>query len=238
MIQGLYSGAAAMDVLAKQQDMISTNLTHLNTGGHRKSQFAVIERLTASESGPVHNLGPVIQSQKVDFTQGRHQQTDRALDVALSGDGFFVLEGPDGNLYTRNGRFYRHPESGQLINDGGLLVQGTNGPIAIDENVSDREISFGNDGSISANGQEIGKLSIVAFEDNSTLNPISDTVFGEGPNSTVVESQASVNQFHQEFSNANAVSELISLIIGSRQYEAVQKASKTISESLREHIRA
>ena len=232
-MQGLYSGAAAMDVLAKQQDRISENLSHLNTSGHRRSEFSVMERQLSPGAGADHKLGPQIDLKKIDFTQGRHEQTDRKLDVAISGDGFFVLEGPNGDLYTRNGRFMLSPD-GQLLTETGLLVQGENGPLQLDS----QNVSIGSDGSIRDGGREIGQLKIVTFEDNTTLVPKGDSMFEGGPNSQTIETQATVNQGYLEYSNAHPVSELISLIIGSRHYDAVQKASRTISESLREHIRA
>jgi flagellar basal body rod protein FlgG len=238
MIRGLYNGAAALDVIAKQQELISSNLANINTSGHRVAQFAVNQRENPQGENLLNERGPEAVTLHTDFKNGRLHRTDRPLDVSLVGDGFFSFESPTGPVYSRGGQFYRSPDSGNLVNGEGLTVLGESGPISIPQDVGDREIFIDNDGTISANGQELGKLSVVAFENNQSLTPVSQSIFKAGPNSQEIQSTAVVSQFNQEYSNGNPVTEMIAMIVGMRQYEAVQKASTTISESLREHIRA
>lgn len=175
---------------------------------------------------------------QTDFQNGRLHPTGRSLDASLIGDGFFSFQSPEGVVYSRGGRFFRDAESGTLINGEGLAVLGENGTIEVPEDVGDRQITIAEDGTISAAGEEIGKLAIAKFTNNQSLIPLSQSVFSAGPQSVAEDSTAVVTQFNQEFSNANPVSEMIAMVVGMRQYEAVQKASTTLSESLREHIRA
>lgn len=238
MIRGLYNGAAALDVIAKQQELISSNLANLKTSGHRAVKFAVNQRENPIARNAFHELGPQVSQPNIDFSNGPLHLTDRPLDAGLVGEGFFVFDGPDGELYSRGGQFYRQPDSGTLVNIDGWVVQGESGSITIPPEVGDHEIAIATDGTISGNGQVFGKLSIVDFEDKNSLMGHGSSVFSARDNSVTLESSAVVNQFHQEYSNANPLSELVSMIIGTRQYEAVQKETTAISEALREHIRA
>lgn len=238
MIHSLYNGAAALDVITKQQELISSNLANLNTSGHRKAQFVVVQRENPQSSNATKELGPEVLEIHTSFENGRLHQTNRPLDASLVGDGFFSFESPTGTVYSRGGQFYRDPESGTLVNGEGLSVLGESGPITIPPEIGDSEILINGDGTITGAGEELGKLAVVAFTDNQSLIPISQSVFRAGPDSATTESSAVVTQYNQEYSNTNPVSEMISMVIGTRHYEAVQRASKAISESLSEHIRA
>ena len=238
MIRGLYNGAAALDVIAKQQEFISSNLANLNTSGHRMAQLVVTQRENPQPDSILNERGPEALVVHTSFESGRLHQTGRPLDASLVGDGFFSFQSPTGIVYSRGGHFYRDGNSGTLVNPDGFPVMGESGPISIPEDVGDSEILIDGDGTISGAGEEIGKLAVVAFSDNQSLIPISQSIFKAGAESIQTDSQAVVTQFNQEYSNGNPVSEMISMIIGTRHYEAIQKASKTISESLREHIRA
>ncbi|MEO1526932.1 MAG: flagellar hook basal-body protein [Planctomycetota bacterium] len=237
MINGLYSGASALDVLAKQQEQISNNLMHLNTSGHRRQQLAVKQRFEVENLDASIDLGPEVELKQVDFSEGRRVATGRPLDVAISGDGFLVFDDGNRDYLSRNGRLFRDAETNQLVNEEGFPIQGDGGPITIDPSVADREITIGSDGTIAAAGNAIGTLRIVAFEDNQALTPVGVTGFVEGNNAVEVESEARVVQFQHELSNVQPVSELVALIVNNRQYDAVQKASSAMSDALREYIR-
>jgi flagellar basal-body rod protein FlgF len=95
----------------------------------------------------------------IDFTQGALQQTDRALDMALEGPGFFTVQTADGLRYTRDGGFTRD-ESGRLTTGEGHLVLGTDGnPIRIQPG----KLQALPDGTLTVDDQTIGKLAIVEF---------------------------------------------------------------------------
>ena len=164
--------------------------------------------------------------------------------MAISGDAFFTLEDNGGQqFYSKSGRFYRSLNAeniadGTLVTDTGLIVLGTTGALQVPENIGVNEISIGSDGTISAAGNEIGQIQLSAFEDNRTLTPVSQSVFAESAETVQKPPEAQLQQFYFEGSNVNVTSELIGLIVGGRLYEAVQRATKTISESLEQSIRA
>lgn len=238
MINGLYSGAAAMQTLAKHQELISSNLAHVNSSGHRRVQPAVRQRFDETSDTTTLDLGPEVEKLTSDFSQGRHEPTGRPLDIAIAGDGFFVYEDGGQQYLTRNGRLYRNPETNVLVNEDGIPIRGENGNITIDPDVSDREITIAADGTISARDREVGKISPVAYQDNQTLIQVGALGFQPGPDSVESDVPVKINQFTHELSNVQPVSELIALIVNTRQHEAVEKATRTLSESLREYIRS
>lgn len=238
MINGLYSGAAAMQTLAKHQELISSNLMHVNSSGHRRVQPGVKQRFEQSSPYTTMDLGPEVQTIATDFSPGRQTPTGRPLDVAIAGDGFFVFETGDRQYLTRNGRLFRDSETNILVNEDGVPVRGEAGTITIDPDISDRDITIGQDGTVSANGNTLGKISAIAFEDNATLIPVGAIGFTPGPESIESTADIKITQFSHELSNVQPVSELIALIVNTRHHEAVEKATRTLSETLKEYIRS
>ena len=238
MINGLYSGASAMQSLAKQQELISSNLMHVNSSGHRRVLPAVRQRFDLNSPNATNDLGPEIEQVQSDFSPGHLKPTDRPLDLAIAGDGFFVFEQNGQQLLTRNGRLFRNPDSNLLVNEDGLPIQGENGTITIDAEIADSEITVAADGTVSAGDQEIGRIKTVAFADNSTLIPFGALAFTPGPNSVESDEAVNISQFHHELSNVQPVSELIALIVNTRQHEAVEKATRALSDTLRDYIRS
>ncbi len=103
---------------------------------------------------------PVIQKPYTDLSQGILQPTGNSLDVALSGNGFFAVQGPGGPLYTRNGNFRLAPD-GKLISAEGYPVRGTAGAAITIPGSQPIEIS--SDGTVTQDGQTVGQLQIADF---------------------------------------------------------------------------
>ena len=242
MINGLFSGAAALDSLMQRQELISSNLAHSNTSGHRRVQASLRQSIETDNPDSTILFGPEIESFSPDFTPGRQIQTGRSLDIAIAGDGFFAFDNSggrgDSEYLSRNGRLFRDAESNLLVNEEGFPIQGDTGTITIDPTIADQDVTIAPDGTVSANGNALGRIRTVTFEDNQTLIPLGVAGFVPGPNSVESEQPANVQQFQHELSNVQPVNELVALIANNRQYEAVQKATTALSESLREYIRA
>lgn len=237
MLNALYSGAAAVDVLTRQQEVIASNLMHVNTAGHRRVQSSTAQRFEPDHFYGLVDLGPEEDKTQADFSLGRLEPTTRALDFAIQGDGFFVYGEEGSEFYSRDGRLYRDPETNFLVDGDGNRLQGTEGPIAIEADIGEQEIIVSSDGRITARGQEVGTIRAVAFEDNRKLISDGPIRFRQGPDSVVSDKTVNIAQFQRELSNVQPINELISLIVNNRQFEAVQKATRTLSEALQEYIR-
>ena len=249
MINGIYSGATALQNYSRQQEVVSSNLAHLNTPGYRR-QFLTFEENVAEVDGVVGSYpGSSIRAVSTDFEAGPKKLTDRKLDVSLAGDGFFVYQGAEAELYSRNGVLFRNPQ-GQLVNGDGLPVLGQgNQPIVIPPDVSDFDLYIDPSGTISKGGTTaeggivIGQLNVVQFDNNQLLNTgggeldfNSQIYFKLGEATLAPAEDASVLQGYRELSNAHPVTELISLIVGSRGVESAQKAIRAISDAVKENI--
>lgn len=236
MFEAVYTSGTSLTGLQKQQEVISHNLAHVNSIGFRRNVPAFEhfvqdpDRLGSLEYGH----GVSLSKPAIDFSQGQIKQTGRSLDVSISGDGFFVLQGPNGNVLTRNGVFFRSPQ-GTLINSEGTPVLGENGPIAIDPNIGENEIKIDRSGQILAHGESVAKLQIKTVENKSLLARSGEFSFALG-DSQMIDSDATVLQNSREQANVSAVSELVNLIAASRHYEAATRSIRAVSEALEQSI--
>ncbi len=173
----------------------------------------------------------------LDFSQGNLSKTGRPLDFALYGKGFFVIETPNGPLYTRNGIFHTN-QNGQIIDSHERIVAGEAGPITIPIDVGISKVSVSNDGSISAGDIVIGKFRLVDFkEDEDKLVPTGDSCY-RMPDKNIQPVAAEniiVKQGNQEVSNVKMIEELVDMIMVTRLYEANMKfiaARKEVASSI------
>lgn len=125
----LFSGVSGLNTNSQAMSVIGNNLANTNTLGFKSARTVFSDLLSSNinGSGGVSQVGRGVGVSKVDniFTQGTFEATESDLDVAIEGDGFFILKevGNDTALYSRAGAF-RFDENGYLINPEGFRVQG------------------------------------------------------------------------------------------------------------------
>ncbi len=215
-IQATGSNMAAM---ARHYRVITHNLANANTAGFKRQIGSM-----SQAAGGTSAAGEIEGRVSVDFGQGRLVHTGRSLDFALEGKNcFFVVEAPQGRLYTRNGVF-RANAQGQLVDAAGRMVSGETGPLVIPPSVGVTGVNVAKDGQISGAGQTIGKIKIVEFDDPTKLIPAGGVAF-QAPKdiSPKPAAKSAVWQRFQEASNVVAVEELVDLITLSRLYEGNYK---------------
>lgn len=218
--------SATVDALMKEFYVITHNLANVSTVGYKRRCNAFSRSLEAQGSGDeTYTPGEINLESAFDFSQGSIVQTGRRLDFALYGHGFFVIETPDGPLYTRNGMF-RTNQNGQIVDSEGRTVAGESGPITIPSGVGLSELNVSGDGSISAGVTPIGKFRLVDFGENENeLVPAGTSCF-HMLNEEVMPVAAEhvvVKQGYQESSNVKMVDELVDMIMVTRLYEANMK---------------
>ncbi len=228
---------SSIDELTREFNVISHNLANVSTVGYKRRCNAFSKSLMAQGAGTKAVSGDESDLYSTfDFTQGNLIETGRTLDFALCGKGFFVIETPQGPLYTRNGMF-RLNENGQIVDSLGRTVAGESGPVSIPSGAGLSQISVSTDGSISAAGAAVGKFKLVDFKDNeselvaagfSCFQP-PEGIEPEPPENLIVKQGA------HEGSNVQLVEELVDMIMVSRLYEANMKflsVGTDISKSL------
>lgn len=218
---------SSMQGLVQQYRTIACNIANAGTIGYKRRRGLFAQSLRNQEAaGGVWEAAPYSPSAKltvsdaVDFSQGRMVNTARPLDLALDGKGFFVIETPQGELYTRNGAFRVSPE-GQILDFAGRTIAGSAGPIVVPAGASTVDIQVSRNGQISAGGRRIGELKLVDFEDPTALIPVGAGTF-QAPSSVrpIDPAKVTVHQGFQEASNVRITEEMVDLITVARLYEA------------------
>jgi flagellar basal body rod protein FlgG len=227
--------SSSINELTREFNIIAHNLANVSTAGYKRRCNAFSKSLTAQELAAGAS-GEVSLNTTLDFSQGEIVQTGRTLDFALCGKGFFVIETPQGPLYTRNGIFHLN-QNGQIVDSAGRIVAGEAGPISIPPDIGISQISASSDGSISAGGTPIGKFKLVDFKDGeSELAAVGTNCF-QAPEGILAKPPENliVKQEFQESSNVRMVEELVDMMMVSRLYEANTKfvsAQNDVSKSI------
>jgi flagellar basal-body rod protein FlgG len=175
---------------------------------------------------PMHMSRTRIAYAKTDFEQGSLKITGAPFDLAISGNGFFKVETPQGEFYTRNGHF-RLTAEGQIITEQGFPVLGDGGAITVPEGVS--KFTIAESGEIYADGALIGQITLVDVDNQMNLEKLGGNMYRPRPGSAVEEIEADgyVAQGFLEVSNVNPVYEMVNMIEAQRQFEAYAKVMQT-----------
>ncbi len=245
MIRGWYTGASGMNAQQNRLDAISNNLANVDTAGYKRDITVsksfpelLIRRTNAdgvyhtsvgsADAAPVIGklgLGVETNENYTDFTQGSFKITNTNTDAALSGKGFYCVETPQGERYTRNGNFLVGKE-GILETKDGYPVLGENGYIYVE----DDKFTVNEDGviTLSADGTEIDRFKVVRFDNERYLKKMGESMYSSndisGPAHIAEGSERpKFLQGYSETSNVNVVNEMVQMIEVNRAYEANQK---------------
>ena len=254
MMRSLWISKTGMEAQQTQLDTIAHNLANSATNGYKKSH-AVFEDLmyqnlrqaganssdaTTLPTGLQLGLGTRAVATSRSFIQGSLQQSSNPLDVAISGQGFFEVQMPDGSTaYTRDGSFQVNA-TGQLVTNNGYPVQPG---ITIPANAT--SVTVANDGTVSVTlpaqsaPQTVGKLQTANFVNPAGLDPKGQNLYAEtgasgtpNPGTPGQNGLGLIQQGFVETSNVNVVEELVGMIQTQRAYELNSKAIKTSDEML------
>lgn len=222
-------GLQTQRVLQRRMDIAANNLANVNTTGFKADGMLLDEadRTNAhAEEAPtnirfVRDIGLMR-----DMRQGEIAMTGNPLDVAIEGEGFFMVQGPNGQqLYTRDGAFSLAGDGRLVTSDGFPVLNGGGAPIVLDP--QGETPSIGRDGAIRVAGVEAGRIGVVSFTAPGALLKVGDNLWdAQGQRSG--EFEGVVVQGSLEGSNVRPVVELTRLIEISRAY---QSAAKIVSNT-------
>jgi flagellar basal-body rod protein FlgF len=225
MENALLIGLSRQAALTRQLDVIANNLANARTAGYKNEQLIFQEYLMPTASvedlqGTDQNLSYVIDAGlNRDFSQGGLTRTDNPFDLAINGEGWFVVQTAQGERYTRAGEFSLNPQ-GQLVTQQGDQVLGEGGPIVFGS--SETAITIASDGTISSSAGQKGRLRIVDFEQQDLLQKQGGNLYrtDQTPQPAAL---ATVTQGAVEGSNVVAVKEIASMIDVTRAYVTTAK---------------
>ena len=255
MIRGLYIAASATISETKRIDVITNNIANANTSGFKKDTMitesfpeVLMKRIGATDyrdiiaKAPIANkigyIGKMNNGVRVDevftnFEQGPISVSGNPLDLALQGKGFFSIETPEGERYTRSGEFTLDSE-GFITTKEGYKVQGQNGPIQVDG----KHIIITEDGQVFSDGNEIDTLKLVDFNDYKLLKKEGEALYLDTSDDAgnMKEAEGLILQGSVESSNVNSVKMMVEMITMLRSYEANQKVIKTFDDLLSKSV--
>lgn len=220
------SGNVALSRLASQQrvmDVIANNIANANTPGFKAERVQFADWLTRQSVG-----GAAKGERNVAYTQDRatwrEQQagtitrTGNTFDLALTSDGYFTVNTPNGPRLTRDGRFGLMP-NGTVSDGAGNALLDTNGqPIVVSQ--TDTHVAIAGDGTVSSENGQLGKIGIVRPDDPMQLSAEGNTLF-RSASTTVAVATPGVVQGSIEDSNVQPVLETTRMLDGLRQFQFI-----------------
>lgn len=231
------SGALAMH---RRLTTVSNNLSNVSTNGYKQDRVGfqgVLERAEAEGGqkvapGPAKTF-PAIAEVNTDHGTGKVRRTERPLDFALQGEGFFKLRGEGGEVeYTRDGRFHLNSQ-GQLTDQQGRAVLGADDqPIELPS----REVRANGAGTLfTEDGQQVAQLGLVSTDNPAQLEKVGHNAYRAPDQAPADLMQPVDNPRVQsgaiEGSNVGPMEEMTRMVDLQRAYQSMTKAMKTIHEA-------
>lgn len=232
MIRGLYSAASGIKAQIARTDIYAANLANSSTNGYvrnraRQASFPLDLVASSAFMDATGKLGggATITAASLDFSPGAVQQTSNSLDLAIVGNGFFCVQTPEGDGYTRNGAFQLSSD-GTIVTHEGYALLGRGGPIR----VASADVTIDEQGQVWEGGQAVDTLRISEIPRDMRTTKRGDTVLMS--EESAAASDFRIVQGAIEGSNVNAMRELQLMMSSQRQYEANIRAVQAQDDSL------
>jgi flagellar basal-body rod protein FlgF len=223
----------------RAMEVIANNLANLGTPAFKREsvqfeQYVVPLPASEAEGGGTVDVSFVLDRGVLrDLTAGRMEQTGSLLDMSIDGNGYFAVQTPDGERYTRNGHF-RLDEQGQVVTEEGYTVLSDGGPITLQP--QDGDLRVGPDGALSTDLQLLGKLRVVTFADERALKKSGGSLYDAAGVPATAATNTRVRQGLIEKSNVEPVIEISKMIEVMRAYQASSDLTKSGEDLLKQAI--
>jgi flagellar basal-body rod protein FlgF len=218
--------------LSAELDMIANNIANLDTTGFRREGVAFTEFVLAPETGESVSMADLGARYASDLP-GVVTTTGGRLDIAIEGEGYFVVQSPEGPVLTRAGAFMTSPEGFLVTPNGDQVLDAGQAPIVIP--VEAKDVVVGQDGTISSNGEPIGQIGVVTAP-RELISRFGDTAFTVEDDAFEAVEIPKVRQGALEQSNVDAVVEIARMIEVTRAYETAQSLIEDEDSRIREAI--
>ena len=198
----------------RQVELAGQNAANVQTPAYKRLvSFEGVMKATAGEK-PGRGQADV----HADFSPGKLMDTGRSYDLAIAGDGFFVVGGGDAPRYTRLGRFDLE-QDGRLVTSQGLALQVEGGGDLI---LKTGDLKVASDGAVSEDGVPVAKLAIASLDPGSAT-PVGDGAYSAGPGGVGTMENPTVLQGKLEGSNVSMGAEMVQVMAALRQAETGQR---------------
>ncbi|NIZ11882.1 flagellar hook-basal body complex protein [Phaeobacter sp. HF9A] len=213
-----YTTLSRQSGLLKEMQVVANNIANSSTTGYRSEGLIFSEYVKSAPGQESLSMGRA-NIRNTSLEQGTLSQTNGSLDLAIEGDGFFMVETPAGNRLTRGGNFSSNAAGDLVTADGHRVLDAGQAPVFIPGDA--RSIAFGADGTLSADGQQIGQIGVFLPEEGAQILR-EDGVMFRVEGETVAAPDAKVLQGFLEGSNVNTIHQLARMIEVQRAYEMGQ----------------
>jgi flagellar basal-body rod protein FlgF len=222
----------------RSMDVIANNLANVSTPAFQREEPTFQEYVAqvppAEGQTGMQTLSFVQDAGVVrDLSEGHLDTTNAPYDLAIHGQGYFVVQTSSGERYTRNGHFTLDA-SGQIVTSNGDPVQGDGGPITITPD--DGDVHIAQDGTVSGKNGEIGKIRIVDFANPRALVKEGASLYAANGQSPASAGNFLLESGMLETSNVQPVIEISHMIEVMRAYQATATLSQTQEDLMRQAI--
>jgi flagellar basal-body rod protein FlgF len=203
--------------LLHQMDVIANNIANASTQGFRREGVVFSEFINRAGEAPSLSMG-YGNTRVVDLQQAGMTQTRAPFDLAIEGEGFFMIATPAGQQLTRSGNFTPGPDGTLLTDDGHQVLDGGGSAIFVPPGA--RNVAVAQDGSVSADGVPLARIGLWKPTDPLSLTHQSGTRFSA--NGIEPAEGATILQGYLEDSNVDPLQEVATMIAVQRAYELGQ----------------
>ena len=228
MVKGIYTAARGLNSRMKNLEIVANNLANLNTTGFKRE---------VPFSEVMNQYGKVDIQKATDYQQGDLMQTSNPLDVAISGNGFFVVQTENGAELTRNGQF-KISDDGYIVTRNGNKVLGRNGAINVNDLLLDKDkvLTITQKGDIKYGDNLIDSLLIAKMNDPQSSERTTGVNFNADNNGFQIADPDSyvIKQGYLEESNINPIKEMEAMIQLNSEYDSSSKVINYLDQSLGE----
>ncbi|WGW04662.1 flagellar hook-basal body complex protein [Tropicibacter oceani] len=229
-----YAALSRLSGLKREMQVIANNIANANTTGFRQQGIIFSEYVQDADGGASVAMSAA-RIRNTSFVQGTLEQTNGMFDMAIEGDGFFLIDAPNGQRLTRAGSFTPSNE-GTLVTPDGYPVLGNGGaPVFVPPDATD--LAIGRDGTISSKGVPLGQIGVVRPLEPTQMVREGSVLFRADAGFEPME-EPGVMQGFVEASNVNPILQISRMVEVQRAYELGQSFLDKEDERIRSAINA
>lgn len=218
MAGAIYATLGRQSGLMREMSVIAQNIANASTTGYRAEALVFSEHVAASGHGAPSISMATANGRLLDLAQGGLEQTGGAWDLAIEGEGFFLVDVDGTPHLTRAGAFLPGPDGVVTTADGHALLDDGGAPLALPADAG--EVRIAPDGTVSADGRPVGRVGLVAPDDPGGLNRRAGTLFAAEEWGPVADPR--IVQGFLEASNVDPVLQVARMVEVQNAYQAGQ----------------
>ena len=233
MDNAVYTTLTRQSGLMREMQVLANNIANATTTGFRQEGLIFSEHVKQIEAGPSLSMASA-STRHTSMVQGGLTQTGGPLDLAIEGEGFFLIDTPQGQRLTRSGHFSASAEGELVTADGHRVLDIGGAPIFLPPDASD--LAFAADGTLSAGGIPLTQIGVMRPVDPMSLTREGGVLFKAGTGLEPAENSI-IFQGFLEASNVDPIGQIARMIQVQRAYEMGQSLTQSEDERIRSAIK-